>query len=159
MKTVIGVIGSGTDTDKLYETAQSVGKLIALKGSMVACGGLGGVMEGACKGAKSVQGTTIGILPQKDKSAANKYVDICVPTGLGEARNIVLVNTCDAIIALGGGFGTLSEISFALKSGVPLVGLNTWDVSEQIIRCDNAKEAVETAFALAVNSNSEFLRD
>ncbi|MGH7884709.1 MAG: TIGR00725 family protein [Thermodesulfobacteriota bacterium] len=149
MKNIIGVIGTGNYELKQYRDAEITGKLIAERDCILVCGGLKGVMEAACKGAKSANGLTIGIVPSSEKSSANRYVDICIPSGMGEARNILIVNSSDAIIAIGGSFGTLSEISFALKSNIPVIGLNTWDVSEKIIKCENPKEAVNIAVDLA----------
>jgi uncharacterized protein (TIGR00725 family) len=105
-----------------------VGRGLAERGVAVVCGGLGGVMEAACRGAKRAGGTTIGILPGSDRAAANEYVDVAIPTGLGEARNAIVVRAADALVAVGGGYGTLSEIAFALKAGRRVVGLGTWDV-------------------------------
>jgi uncharacterized protein (TIGR00725 family) len=95
---------------------------------VLVCGGLGGVMEAACRGAKESGGTTVGILPGTDRSAANPYVDVAVATGLGEARNALVVRAADALVAIGGGYGTLSEVALALKAGKRVVGLGTWDV-------------------------------
>lgn len=158
MRSLIGVVGSAKFDEKLCKDAEKIGKLIARKGCILVCGGLGGVMEASCKGAKSEGGTTIGIVPSKDKFTANSYVDICIPTGIGEARNFIIVNSSDVIIAIGGGFGTLSEISFALKSGVPVVGLNTWDVSDKIVNCDNPKQAFDSAFDLASGNYGNLMR-
>jgi uncharacterized protein (TIGR00725 family) len=102
--------------------------LLAERGVVLVCGGLGGVMESACRGAKGAGGTTLGILPGTDRSAANEFVDVAVPTGLGEARNALVVRAADALIAVGGGYGTLSEIGFALKAGKRVVGIGTWDI-------------------------------
>lgn len=157
MKIVIGVIGSGKIDDIYCEKAEKVGRLIAEKDCILVCGGLGGVMEASCKGAKSAGGITVGILPSKEKSSSNKYLDICIPTGIGEARNFIVVNSCNALIAIGGGFGTLSEISFALKSDIPIISLNSWDVSEKIIKCENPKEAVNTAIDFANANYSNIL--
>jgi uncharacterized protein (TIGR00725 family) len=106
-------------------------------------GGLGGVMEAACRGAREAGGTTIGILPGSDRSAANAYVGIAIPTGLGEARNALVVRAADALIAIGGGYGTLSEIAFALKAGKRVVGLGTWDI-DGVEAADSPEAAVET---------------
>jgi uncharacterized protein (TIGR00725 family) len=106
-------------------------------------GGLGGVMEAACMGAREAGGTTIGILPGSDRSAANPYVDIAIPTGLGEARNALVVRAADALIAIGGGYGTLSEIAFALKADKRVVGLVTWDI-EGVEPVESPEAAVET---------------
>lgn len=106
------------------------------------CGGLGGVMEAACRGAKDAGGTTVGILPGTDRAAANPFVDVAVATGLGEARNALVVRAADAVIAIGGGYGTLSEIALALKAGKRVVGLETWDV-EGVEVADAPEAAVE----------------
>lgn len=110
---------------------------------MLVCGGLEGVMEAACRGAKEAGGTTIGILPGTDRGAANPFVDVAVPTGLGEARNALVVRAADALVAVGGGYGTLSEIALALKAGKPVVGLGTWDV-DGVEAADSPEAAVET---------------
>jgi uncharacterized protein (TIGR00725 family) len=106
-------------------------------------GGLGGVMEAACKGARGAGGMTIGILPGKDRSAANPFVDFAIPTGLGEARNALVVRAADALIAIGGAYGTLSEIAFALKAGKRVVGLGTWAI-DGVEAADSPEAAVET---------------
>jgi uncharacterized protein (TIGR00725 family) len=110
------------------------------------CGGLGGVMEAACRGAKQTGGTTVGILPGDDRSAANPYVDIVIPTGLGEARNAIVVRSADALIAIGGAYGTLSEIAFALKAGKRVVGLGTWEV-EGVLAGGSPAAAVESVLS------------
>jgi uncharacterized protein (TIGR00725 family) len=101
---------------------------VAERGAVVVCGGLGGAMEAACRGAKDAGGTTLGILPGSDRSEANPYVDFALPTGLGEARNALVVRAADVVIAVGDGYGTLSEIALALRVGVPVVGLRTWSL-------------------------------
>lgn len=151
----VGVVGSGEPDPQTEEMAEEVGRLVAAAGGVVVCGGLTGVMEAACRGAKSAGGTTIGILPGNDRSDANPYVDIALTTGLGEGRNTLVVRAADVVIAVGGEFGTLSEIAFALKTGKPVVGLRTWELAkptgsvDAITRAANAGEAVETALALA----------
>jgi uncharacterized protein (TIGR00725 family) len=95
---------------------------------VVVCGGLGGAMEAACRGASEAGGTTVGILPGSDRAAANRYVDVAIPTGLGEARNVLVVRAADALVAVGGGYGTLSEIALALKAGKRVVGLGSWGI-------------------------------
>jgi uncharacterized protein (TIGR00725 family) len=110
---------------------------------VVVCGGLGGVMEAACRGAKDAGGTTVGILPGSDRAAANPFVDVAIPTGLGEARNALVVRAADALIAVGGGYGTLSEIALALKAGKPVVGVGTWDI-DGVVAAPDARDAVET---------------
>ena len=127
---LISVIGRGDDaSDRAKELAAEVGRLLAKRGATVVCGGLGGVMEAACKGAKSAGGTTIGILPGSDPDAANKWVDIPIPTGLGYARNTVVVKAGAAVIAVSGAYGTLSEIGHSLAEDKAVVGLETWDLN------------------------------
>jgi uncharacterized protein (TIGR00725 family) len=125
----VAVIGSGNATDEEDALAESVGAALARAGAVLVCGGLGGVMAAACRGAKAEGGTTLGILPGPDRRAANPDVDFVVATGIGEARNSIVVQTADAVIAVGGEFGTLSEIAFALRAGKPVVGLGTWGLT------------------------------
>ncbi|HDT15321.1 MAG TPA: TIGR00725 family protein [Firmicutes bacterium] len=147
---VIGVIGGSSVNRGIYEKARQAGRLIAERGAVVICGGLGGVMEAACRGAKEAGGITVGILPGKEKSAANKYVDIAVATGMNEARNAVIVNSADAFIAVDGKYGTMSEIAFALKKGKPIAGIDTFDMKE-IIKTKGPEEAVKKIFAVLGN--------
>ncbi len=149
MKTIIGVIGAANASEEEKRTSEEVGILIAEKECFLLCGGMGGVMEAACRGAKSAGGITIGILPSPESSSANSFIDIPIVTGMGEARNVIVAKSSHCIIAIGGSFGTLSEISFALKSEIPVIGLDTWDVSEEIIKCETPKEAVRIAFELS----------
>ncbi len=149
METIIGVIGAANASEEEKRTSEEVGVLIAGRNCFLLCGGMGGVMEAACRGAKSAGGTTIGILPGSESSSANRFIDIPIVTGMGEARNVIVAKSSHSIIAIGGSFGTLSEISFALKSGIPVIGLDTWDVSEEIIKCETPEEAVRTAFELS----------
>ncbi len=155
---IIAVIGNSSCSPQEARLAETVGQLLAERGATIICGGLGGVMEAVCRGAKSRGGLTIGILPGEDASAANPWVDIPIVTGLGEARNVIVAKSAQAVIAVGGGYGTLSEIAYALKSGIPVIGLNTWSLSRQgleeqsIIRVESAAEAVDRALALAKRS-------
>lgn len=149
METIIGVIGAANASEEEKRTSEEVGVLIAKGDCFLLCGGMGGVMEAACRGAKSAGGTTIGILPGPEASSANRFIDIPIVTGMGEARNVIVAKSSHSIIAIGGSFGTLSEISFALKSGIPVIGLDTWDVSEEIIKCETPEQAVRTAFELS----------
>ncbi len=151
MKLIIGVIGTAQATDEEYNMAVEVGKQIAKRNAVLVCGGEGGVMEAACRGAKSEGGVTIGIIPGQSRSEANRYVDIPIVTGMGHARNIVVVRSSNAIIAVAGSYGTLSEIAFALNLGIPIIGLNTWEVSPEIRIVSSPKEAVALAFDLANN--------
>ena len=134
--------------------AEEVGAAVAAAGCGLVCGGLGGVMEAACRGARSRGGLTLGLLPGVDREEANGWVVVAVPTGLGEARNALVVRAADAVIAIGGGWGTLSEIALALKTGVPVVGVSTWEPAiggapvEGIVRVDGPGEAVAAALSL-----------
>jgi uncharacterized protein (TIGR00725 family) len=136
------VVGPGEAGPDVVSAAESVGHGLATRGAVVVCGGLGGAMEAACRGAKEGGGTTVGLLPGLDRDDANPYVDLAVPTGLGEARNALVVRTADALIAVGGGYGTLSEIALALRTGKRVVGLGTWEI-EGIEQVSSPGEAVE----------------
>jgi uncharacterized protein (TIGR00725 family) len=129
MAIYIAVIGPSRATAPVAEAAFAVGSLIARRGAILVCGGGGGAMEEACRGARSSGGTTVGILPGPTREDANPFVDIAIPTGMGEARNALVVRAADAVIAVGGGVGTLSEIGLALKMGRPVIGLGTWGVT------------------------------
>lgn len=135
-----------------------MGGLLAERGAMLVCGGLGGAMEAACRGAKAAAGTTLGILPGTNRRDANRYVDVAVATGLAEGRNALVVRTADAVIAVGGAYGTLSEIALALRAGIPVVGLATWELARQgrpdqaVIRASTPAEAVELALQAATGS-------
>ena len=151
---MISVIGSSDCTEKEYKIAEQVGKEIALRKAVLVCGGLGGVMEAAAKGAKKAGGITVGIMPGNEKSNANRFIDLPVATGLGEARNIIVALSGDAVIAVGGGLGTLSELAFALKHKIPVIGIETWRLDKKycprvnIAFVSNAREAVERAFSV-----------
>ncbi|MDR4504023.1 MAG: TIGR00725 family protein [Candidatus Scalindua sp.] len=175
-KICISVIGSGSHEGDLDEEvlgiAKEVGREIALRGAVLVCGGLGGVMLAAAKGAKDGGGITVGLVPGENPDSANPYIDISLPTGLGHARNVLVAYSGDAVIAISGSLGTLSEISFALMKEKPIIGIGTWDLNElahqrysdkissgqqyqcpkdygkSVIQCTNAKEAVSKAFML-----------
>lgn len=153
-KKLIAVIGSGEATAQEILWAEAVGKGIAAKKAVLICGGLGGVMEAACRGALSEQGLTIGILPGDIGQTANPFVQIPIVTGLGQARNVIVVKSAQAVIAIGGSYGTLSEIGHALQNGIPIIGLQTWSLSRDnkkcadIITVKSPADAVETAFNL-----------
>ena len=146
---VVAVVGAGEATDRDTGDARRVGRRLAEAGATLVCGGLGGVMAAACAGAHEAGGTTIGLLPGTDRSDANPHVDVVVPTGLGEGRNVLVVRSADAVVAVGGAYGTLSEIALALRAGLPVVGLRTWSLSRGgevdpgIEPVDDADEAVE----------------
>jgi hypothetical protein len=158
MEIIIGLIGAGETTEEEYITAFETGREIARRKCTLLCGGLGGVMEAACEGAKSEGGLTVGVLPGEFKNEANPYVDIPIVTGMGHGRNIIVVRSSDALIAIGGSFGTLSEIAFALRLEVPVIGIKTWDVSTDIRQADNPREAVEMAIGLAVSGSARGMR-
>lgn len=125
----VAVVGpSDPDDTAVLDAAHTVGVALARAGAVVVCGGRGGVMEAACRGAKQAGGTTVGLLGGDDRSAANPYVDIAIPTGLGEARNALVVRAADAVVAVGCSWGTLSEIALAMRTGVPVVALDSWDI-------------------------------
>ena len=139
----MAVIGPG---DEPTVAAAEVGRLIAERGAVLVCGGRGGAMEAACRGAKEVGGLTVGILPGPDRSEANPFVDVVLPTGLGEARNALVVGAADAVIAIGGGYGTLSEIALALKAGKRVIGLGTWEI-EGVVAAESPEAAVAAALS------------
>lgn len=148
---LIAVIGAGDADKNTLRIAEEVGKLIAKRNAILICGGLGGVMEAAAKGAKSEGGITVGILPGNHKNDANPYIDVPVNTGFGEGRNVIIIRSADALIAVGGEYGTLSEIALALKTGKPVIGINTWDI-KGIIRAESAEDAVNKVFESLLNS-------
>ncbi len=150
---LIGIIGAGRSEPGLYEMARRCGYLIASRGGVLICGGLGGVMEAAALGAKEAGGLTIGILPGDKRDSANPYIDIPILTGFGEGRNIIIVRSADALIAIGGEYGTLSEIAFALKGGKPVIGIHTWDV-KGIIKAEDPEEAVKKVFEILERPNT-----
>ena len=139
-KILISVIGGHKADKKTAKLAEEIGRVIAELGAILVCGGLDGVMLYAAKGAKQANGTTVGILPGKDKTEANQYIDIPISTGLGYTRNTLVVGSPDIVIALSGKEGTLSEIGFALSEKKPIVGLNTWDIPG-IIKVKTAAQA------------------
>ncbi len=145
----VAVVGAGEADELQHDHARRLGRALAQAGAIVVCGGLGGVMEAACQGASEAGGLTLGILPGTDRAAANPYVDVAIPTGLGELRNGLVVRTADAVVAVGGAFGTLSEIALAIKTGVPVVGLGTWDLARPGIRpASSPEDAAARALAL-----------
>jgi len=145
---IISVIGAGSCDKKTYVIAEDVGRLVAQSNSILITGGLGGVMEAASKGAKEAGGTVVGILPGFSNKDANAYVTVPVTTGLSHARNVIVVRSADAVIAVAGEYGTLSEIAIALKLGKPVIGINTWENIKGVVKVDNAEDAVAKAFEL-----------
>jgi len=138
----IGVIGGNKGSQKDYKAAWELGRLIAENGWILVCGGRAGVMESACKGAKEKGGLTVGLLPGSDTQEANQYVAIALPTGLGNARNVLVVRASDCLVAIDGKHGTLSEVAFALAEGKKVYGINTWDI-EGIEKVRSPQDAVE----------------
>ena len=161
---IISVIGSSNPATKEHvELAEEVGRELARRDIMVVCGGLSGIMEAVCRGAKSEGGTTIGILPGRAAAEANSYVDIPIVTSMGYSRNVIVVHTGEAVIAVGGAYGTLSEIGHALSDGIPVVGLKTWplttngdgvDIGGSILLAESPADAVDKALA-AVAATSD----
>lgn len=147
----VAVCGSGEATTQEEAWAEEVGRLIAEAGAVLVCGGLGGVMDAAARGCEAGGGLSFGILPGERRDAASPHLTMSIPTGLGEARNALVVRAADAVIAIGGEFGTLSEIALALKLGRPVVGLHTWELAkggssvDAIVRAETSDEAVRAA--------------
>ena len=150
---IVSVIGGSRCSHRDAELAEEVGAELARRGVILVCGGLTGVMAAACKGARSAGGMTVGILPGSRREDANPYVDIPIVTGIGEARNVIVVCSGQAVIAIGGEYGTLSEIAYARRNKIPVVGLNTWALSKDgkqdgsIIIAQDARDAVDKALA------------
>jgi len=144
----VSVVGSGTATGELYEKAREVGRLVAERGGTVVCGGLSGVMEAAARGAAEAGGTAMGILPDEDRRRANEYLTHSIATGTGHARNLAVVCSGDVVVAIGGEYGTLSEIGLARKVGRPVVALESWNLGEHVTVASSPREAVEAAFGI-----------
>ena len=144
----VAVVGPGEADRAELQAAEEIGAALGRAGAVTLTGGLGGVMAAACRGAVAAGGTTVGLLPGTDRCSANEWVSVAVPTGLGELRNGLIVRAADAVIAVGGANGTLSEIALALKTSVPVVGLNTWKI-DGIKEVDSAEAAVASALKLA----------
>lgn len=147
----VAVIGAGHADEADCDAAARVGRALGEAGAVVVTGGLGGVMAAACRGARDGGGTSLGILPGADRGASNEFVDVAVATGLGEGRNVLVVRNADAVVAVGGEFGTLSEIGLALQAGVPVVGLRTFELAKGgrdvagVIRVQSPEEAADVA--------------
>ncbi len=156
-----GVVGAGSPDPSAEVLAEAIGRQVAEIGGIVVCGGLGGVMAAACRGAVEAGGMTVGILPGDDRLSANRWVRIAVATGLGELRNWLVVRSADVVIAVGGEYGTLSEVALALKLGRPVVGLGTWELRRPdgggepgIVTATSPEEAVRRATELATPESS-----
>jgi uncharacterized protein (TIGR00725 family) len=157
----IAVVGASAGTPAELAFGEAVGRGIAEAGAVLVCGGMGGVMEAAAGGCVQAGGKALGILPGESRLDGNPYLTLTVATGMGEARNAIVVKTADAVIAIHGEFGTLSEIALALKMGKPVVGLGTWELSklgvpvESIVRATTPEEAVRDALRLADRAIAE----
>ena len=158
---VVAVVGGGEPDPVTDAVAREVGRLVARAGAVLVCGGLGGVMAAACRGAAEAGGLTVGILPGPDRSGANPWVRVAVATGLGELRNGVVVGSADVVVAIGGEYGTLSEIALALRAGRPVVGLGTWNLvrpdgepERAVATAGDPASAVSRALALAAESHA-----
>lgn len=147
MNRYVAVCGASDARPDQREMAREVGRRLAEAGAIILCGGLGGVMEAVAEGAAEAGGTVVGILPGADRAAANPHLTLVIATGLGEARNAVLTTAADAVIAIGGGWGTLSEIALARKRDRPVIGLASWDL-EGVPRASSAEEAVKAAIGV-----------
>jgi uncharacterized protein (TIGR00725 family) len=143
----VAVVGPGEANAEQVEAAEAVGRALAERRAIVVCGGRGGVMAAACRGARASGGVTVGLLPGGDRTEANEWLTVAIPTGLGELRNGLVVRTADVVIAVGGAYGTLSEIALALKTEVPVIGLGTWAI-DGIEQVDSPDAAVARAFDL-----------
>ena len=145
----VTVVGASRCDQATASIAERVGHEIARRGGVLICGGLGGAMEAAARGAKAAGGTTVGILPGPDGEDANPYIDIPIATGMGEARNVINVRAADAVVAVAGSYGTMSEIAVALGLGIPVVAVSSWDDFEDAVHVRTPEAAVEKAFELA----------
>ena len=156
---MIGVIGGETCSPTEGEIAFAVGRELAARGHTLVCGGRGGVMREACRGARSEDGVTVGILPGDDRTDMNEFVTVPIVTGIGFARNTMIPRTADALVAVGGRYGTLSEIAFALIAGKPVVTIGSWDLTlpdgatAPLVSCDDAGAAVDACERLAAGAS------
>lgn len=147
--TYISVIGAGQASDDEMAAGEEIGRRLAEAGAVLVCGGLGGVMDAAARGCEAVGGTSVGVLPGEDRAHASAHLTVRIATGLGEARNAIVARAADAVIAVGGEFGTLSEIALALKMGKPVVGLGTWSLDLEGLPGDPLQRASDPADAVA----------
>ncbi len=152
--TVIGVIGAGSCNEEVSRTAEQVGKLVAERKAVLVCGGLGGVMSASAKGAQAAGGLTVGILPGSDRNECNEYISIPVVTGMGHARNAIIANTAQALIAIAGEYGSLSEIALSLKMGKPVVSIGGWSGIDGVIPVKTPEEAVDKVFLILESAYS-----
>ncbi len=144
-RTIIGVIGAGRAGEQALRDAREIGRRIAREGAVLVCGGLGGVMEAACRGCREEEGETIGILPGGDPAQANPHITFAIPTNMGHARNIIIAHTAEVLIAVEGEYGTLSEMAIGLKLGRPVIALGSWPKIGGVVYVDSPEEAVTAA--------------
>jgi len=140
-KKIVGVIGGHSCSNEVEQLAHNLGKELAKVVAILVCGGLSGIMEAVCQGFKVGKGLTVGIITSYNKNDANRYVDIVIPTGLGLARNVLVVKSADVIVALPGEAGTLSEIAYALQFGIPIISLKSWDIPG-VVKAETVEEAI-----------------
>lgn len=151
MKPYVAVCGAGDAPPEDEERAELVGRLLAESGAILLCGGLGGVMDAAARGAAEAGGISVGLLPHEERAGASRHLSVALPLGMGEARNALLVRAADAVIAIGGGWGTLSEVSLGMKMGKRVIGLDTWELTsprrnvDGILRAETPEDAVRLA--------------
>jgi uncharacterized protein (TIGR00725 family) len=151
-KKIVGVIGGKNCTKEVEQIAHNLGKKMAKVVNILVCGGLSGIMKAVCQGFKVEGGLTIGIIPSYDKNDANKYVDIVIPTGLGLARNVLVVKSADIVVALPGEAGTLSEIAYCLQFSIPVISLKSWDIPG-VVKVETVEEAVDKVRELLKRSS------
>lgn len=147
----IGIIGAGDCDGKIGRKAEEAGRLIARQGAVLLCGGMGGVMEWAARGARTAGGIVVGILPTDDRDGGNEHLSVRIATGSGQGRNILIPQSCHGVIAIAGGYGTLSEIAFARKLDIPIVGIDTWNPDSSFPVVSDPKEAVNLLFERIVS--------
>jgi uncharacterized protein (TIGR00725 family) len=145
----VAVCGPSVATDDEAAWAEEIGRRLADAGATVVCGGLGGVMDAAARGARERDGLVVGILPGETRAGASRNLTVAIPTGMGEARNALIARAADAVIAVGGEWGTLSEIALAMKMGTPVIGLHTWDLGGELHRAESPENAVRLALEQA----------
>jgi uncharacterized protein (TIGR00725 family) len=144
----VAVIGASNATDWELATAEELGRALAEAGCVLVCGGLGGVMNAAARGCESSGGTSIGILPGDERDVASRHLTVAIATGFGEARNAIVARSADVVVAVGGEFGTLSEIALALKMGTPVIGVGTWELGRDDLDRDPIVRVADAAGAL-----------
>jgi uncharacterized protein (TIGR00725 family) len=153
----VAVVGAGDASPSQVERAEEVGQRLAEAGAVIVCGGLGGVMHAAARGCERAGGISVGVLPGDDRDPASPHLGVAIATGMGEARNAVIARTVDSVIAVGGGYGTLSEIALAAKMGKLVVGLDTWALpgaDGAVVHADSAEDAVRLALDAARSRRS-----